>query len=795
MADTPTPVPATHEPRAHRILGALAACLLPCLFCAPLLRGRVPYWADASSIFYPMMNNLAICLHHGFSALWCAFLAGGYCIHEAGQTGEMYPLNWLLYGLAPMPLAYSLSYLVHLCLASAGFYAFLRLHSTRPLAAVLGAALYAFNGHVAGHHIHINVLLALGWLPWTLCALHRSLQAPRAVPLLALSFGMMALCGHPQWLWMSCVILLLYAAFAPGAAELRLWQRLAVAAGGLALGGLVGAAQLLPTLVAVRAVHRGGANALSFATSFSLGLDDIPRLLLPNLHGNPTQGKCLVEGPWWWETAGFQGAVALCLAAFSLASCRWGRMGWLCLTLLLLGAAFALGEVNPAYQVLSKLPLVSSFRGAGRYLLLALVGVALAAARGCDALLRGQPPARPALARWIGFGLPAGIVLVVLMGDAVFADFAGVWQAPLHPASLRIPELTRADTLHNYFVGWEPLVIALAAVAAAVAIGLRLSPRRSLAALLAVGMALLELCIFWRSFVVTAPASFYSQAPPYLRPAQQAAAGSWGRLLMLSAPSDGSREGDVQAQYLEFLATGWGFPVLQGQDSLQPWEGVTKRHRAAYALTGLQPATVARGVRLATLYGLRWIVSKEGLPQTGFPRWLGSACVYENPRALPEAYLAAQIVPATTLEEQAAAVERPTFRPGVDCAADPELLPASSNAASPMGGTCRVSESRPGFLEVNVTTPATAVLVVQQNWHPGWRAWVDGRPTQVVRCNAINLGVQVPPCPRGSTVHVRFDSDTTEKGELLSSVSVGVLVGAWPLGAWWSRRRRRKRGG
>jgi uncharacterized membrane protein YfhO len=55
---------------------------------------------------------------------------------------------------------------------------------------------------------------------------------------------------------------------------------------------------------------------------------------------------------------------------------------------------------------------------------------------------------------------------------------------------------------------------------------------------------------------------------------------------------------------------------------------------------------------------------------------------------------------------------------------------------------------------VEVNSPSGAMLVLNDVWHPWWRATIDGNATEIFRANAIFRAVQVP--PGKSTVRFTF---------------------------------------
>jgi len=64
----------------------------------------------------------------------------------------------------------------------------------------------------------------------------------------------------------------------------------------------------------------------------------------------------------------------------------------------------------------------------------------------------------------------------------------------------------------------------------------------------------------------------------------------------------------------------------------------------------------------------------------------------------------------------------------------------------------------------------------------GWRVWVDGKPSQLLRCNYIMRGVFLP--PGGHTVEFRFQPSVTPLYVTLSAFVVGILLAGWLV---WTR--------
>jgi membrane protein YfhO len=96
---------------------------------------------------------------------------------------------------------------------------------------------------------------------------------------------------------------------------------------------------------------------------------------------------------------------------------------------------------------------------------------------------------------------------------------------------------------------------------------------------------------------------------------------------------------------------------------------------------------------------------------------------------------------------------------------DPPALPPSTTPA--VAHARRVS---PTDLRVSTSTTEPRLLVVSEMYYPGWRAYVDGVETPILRTNYLFRGVVVP----GGRHVVRF-------AYLPSSVIAGAAVSALAL--------------
>jgi uncharacterized membrane protein YfhO len=156
----------------------------------------------------------------------------------------------------------------------------------------------------------------------------------------------------------------------------------------------------------------------------------------------------------------------------------------------------------------------------------------------------------------------------------------------------------------------------------------------------------------------------------------------------------------------------------------------------------------------------------------------GDTDVYENLHAMPAAFLvpAAGAVVVSDETAQLGRVKDPRFDPErqvVLAKAISFTTPAPPDSATNAGNIEWVSKTTNAF-ELNVTSTQPGVLVISQIDYPGWKARVDGQPTEIVRANYALPAIFVPQGEH--RVRFSFEPLSFRIGLLLSTISLAVSV-------------------
>jgi hypothetical protein len=154
---------------------------------------------------------------------------------------------------------------------------------------------------------------------------------------------------------------------------------------------------------------------------------------------------------------------------------------------------------------------------------------------------------------------------------------------------------------------------------------------------------------------------------------------------------------------------------------------------------------------MADLLGLRWIASSVPLT-TIDPRldpnriveakWLGDRWIYENKGALPRVLFVDGVKPAdfSTLLADGRWPER--FDPRREVVLEADRATARPPGEGP-AGTASITAYHNTSVEIAVDAARPGYLVLNDVWHPWWRAEVDGRAVPILKANAIFRAVPV----------------------------------------------------
>ena len=166
------------------------------------------------------------------------------------------------------------------------------------------------------------------------------------------------------------------------------------------------------------------------------------------------------------------------------------------------------------------------------------------------------------------------------------------------------------------------------------------------------------------------------------------------------------------------------------------------------------------------------------------------AGVIEFTRALPLAY----VVPAAQVEHRLRredALLETIARAPAPLAVVEDGMERRGTSGEAALVPARVLSYGTDAIVLEASAATDGVLVVNEAWYPGWRAWVDGRETSVVRANGLVRAVALPAGRHRVTMRfLPMDGPPLRWLLLVSWLAVLALLGAPPLVARLRKMRR-----
>ena len=143
--------------------------------------------------------------------------------------------------------------------------------------------------------------------------------------------------------------------------------------------------------------------------------------------------------------------------------------------------------------------------------------------------------------------------------------------------------------------------------------------------------------------------------------------------------------------------------------------------------------------------------------------------LFENLQVMPRFFLVRDIQPAVSLAAARSLIESGANDLRRTAITDQAIVLPAGNASSAVEtDEVLVTRYEPDALALHIRSGAPALLVLSENYYPGWKAWLDGSPAAIYRTDIAFRGVAVPP-----GVHVvRMEFHPT-----ILPVSAGISLG------------------
>lgn len=746
----------------------LVACLLhlgltAVLFGDVVFAGRVPYFRDVGTYYYPDYVFAADSLRQGVWPLW------NHTADAGAPYLKTYPVELVLLLAAGARGTLTLGPLLHVFAAMCGATWLARTLGVGRGGAWLAGAVFGLSGFLQSTLNLVPLSHGAALAPFVIAAYLRCVRRPdgrRAGELALLAALQLSTFAADIVLQTALVGLVL----TPERPRLRHLRALLAA-------GIVATLLAAPALVGLHQLTQGTARAAGFSARTVLSWSAHPAVLAealwPRFLGDPHTmtdlgyvGQPFFPDGYPYLVSLYVGPLVLGLALCGAPSRR--RLA----ALAVLGVLLALGAHGPFSGILPVL--MPNLRAPVKFLFVSTLAVAVLAGRGLERAT-GDEGRRSAW--WIaipcGAMLAAGAVLA-LWPVAVSGAAAAVWS-----------HLGAATSLPVVRTTWPQSLLATGALGAAAAAALVL--RRPRLAFLPAACVVADLLLTNASVDASAPPDFYRLRPAMAElvgkagaePARWYSYGVANSPGLHWAPGILARNQDVWLYYMDRQTLFARSMVVDGR------EGAFDEDRTGWAPPGSTlDAASSRPGAYRTVHerlrraGVRYVLSFAPLPedlvaplgQARLPEIAEPVRLYTPLRPLPRAYWVPDCQVAATAADLRARLADPTFDPAARVIlreAPPASGLACGTARGEAHGTVGFRRLDPHRVRLEVAGDAGFVVVLEGH-HPAWRAEGAG-PLQV----ANDRYWAIPTGGGARTIDVVFRPRWSPYA--LSALALGVL--------------------
>lgn len=702
---------------------------------------------DTRGLFYPWLSFAKEMVLADKLPLWDADQFAGNPFLSNPQIAFFYLPTWLAI-ILPVNWGISWHITLHLLLAAVGMFIYVRFVSDTWPGAFIAGLIYAFSSFAiariwAGH---IGLLATNAWLPWVLVAGAWAMQRKTiwAAIISGLPWGMAILAGHTSSLF---YIVIVWAAFLFFLAATQKAWLLAARQGmiGILIGLALSGVQLLPFFELSQNVARSAANTFDYATAFSMPINQLSTLAVPNFFGDPVNGYW--GAPYFEELSFYTGILAL--LAFVLFFQKPRRIYWFYLALAITGIILVLGANTPIYKLLYDfIPPMRLLRGPGR----AGILFVFASAGLLGEILRGvnhQDGSKPnqKTVTWFRIFLSAVLIIGVLTSvycaslssNAASAEIARQWQI------------------------------------------------RAVGAARATGIAFLGLILIW--LLLRKPMSRNGRIGAYILLTAVILFDLWGFGYKLVKPEPVAPLPLWQDAKTIIGAGGgrvlpWGVNIFDqngaGQVGLQSVFGYnTLEPEATIALAASKPDPRSQAY---DVLGVGYVLAPVAQEQYGdgerplaLVDHTDHVWVYKRDRIFDQARLVFRTEIIPDQKEALDRIHETDFDPLETVILDQEpACPLPTDAEN--GGTAEIVSQGHGYWQIDTVSSVSSLLVLSETDYPGWRVTIDGQPGKVLRAYTALRAVCIP---AGShTIIWRFQPTVFIWGGLFSLAAILMIIGA-----------------
>lgn len=715
------------------------------IFFNKIVLGSAWLWEDMLYFSYPVRVFAATSIAMGHLPLWNPYTFNGMPFLADIQTTVLY-LPCVLLSLCVRDGSINFYWLevmviAHYVLAGWAMYVLASSFGLKRVPAFFAGASYMLSGFMIAHAIHQQMITMVAWFPLIIFLFRSALieRHWRSVFICALVIGHSTFAGYPQLSLYLHSFLFAYFLFIllnryRGKSLLSREAFVVIVRAGtiVILGLAISAIQLLPT-AELADLSKRAEITYEKSTEGTLAISQILTLVFPKLFGSSGAGGNTYWGPgtywYYWETCIYLGTLPLMLALLCPFIVRKNPTAIFFACISLFALAFALGSSIGVHRIFfDYVPGFSKFRNPARIGVFLSMSASLLSAFTLQELMYGKRSAQV---------LHRAKLVIYVIAFICFALWLAVVTGGLD-SLLGVPKNPEIVAAVHANAHLSLLFVVLFCGLLRWLLGGGVWASRVAMALPA--LFFIDMYVFGgdQNTSTVNPTAYYHRADPITRFIRNDLTNG---LFRVNTRNQYGMIMDRNQGMVDRILTMEGYTPLVLQRALPPFNDTQK-----FDLLNVKYKTV-------------------------YDKTTGRLSLALHPTFLPHAFVLYDVRIARSEEALLAVFSDSTWdhRRTVVLEKDPPLAIAPVRPG--VAGIARTTLYQDNRIEVDVHSPENGILVLSDVFYPGWRAFVDGAETEVLRVDYNLRGIAVP---RGvHTVIFRFDNQAFARGMWITG---GALV-------------------
>lgn len=741
---------------------------------------------DQLRIYFPFYQVTFEQMKAGIVPLWNPYAFSGHPHAADFQSAVFYPFN--VFGLIlPLIDFWHLLRISPGILAAFFTYLFLKNRKLSMISSIFGAVTFGFSPFILtwGEEVVMSPHSII-WLPLILLGIDRfgETQERKYLGLIAVSSAFSFLAGYMQTSIYLFIFVGAYLLLKTGLENLFLKIKGLLILLAFGLGAGLAGIQVIPSAELFFNSARSQIALTKTLYDFLLPFDSLLTFLAPDFFGSPARGNFFRFGSaQYYEGILFIGIAALVFATFTILYKNKDKLTWFLIASLVISLLSTLDSPISRWFLTLPIPFLSTSIP-NRILFIPAFCFAVLAATGMDFWLRGK------IKTWGTLGFYAFSYLLIVLTLVVIKLFGLPYFAH---AAFKSPE--------NVLTTFRNLIIPIGVFGISgilIFLGEKTS-RRYLAGTLIVAVAMVQTFYFsqkYFTFSLRERVFPQNEALEFIKKNQK-----YDRSWALG-----------QNFFPNNLASFYGIYWPGGYDSLNnraygefsyAMQGHEFSSYSFRADAGLgdgdawemfdKPPNEAKRRTLLNMVGTRYLIAQKGAEETLQRRNFNKVfqgektTVFENLEALPRVLLASNyegpppLADVSNMTDEQIAKERRKliFQRLLDPTFDwrTVLILEKSSPISPQygEGNAEITSYKPNEVVVETKSDQPKLLLLTDNYYPGWKATVDGEETEILRANYTFRAV--PLVAGEHSVRFYYDPMSFKLGVILSSLSlIGVIL-------------------